>query len=128
MPGAHEALCRFQHSHKVVLATSAYTDSANCVIDTMRIRPYFDLIVTGSDVQHSKPDPESFLLSASRSGVAPSECVVIEDAEKGIVAAYRAGMKSIAIPNRHTRSNDFSLATRVLSSLDELTEVLVQSL
>ena len=128
MPGALAALQRFHDSHSVALATSAYTDSANVVIDAMRVRQYFDAIVTGSDVERSKPDPALFWLAASMVHATVADCVVIEDAEKGILAAHRAGMKSIAVPNRHTRMNDFSLATLVLSSLDELTPDLLNSL
>jgi beta-phosphoglucomutase-like phosphatase (HAD superfamily) len=64
-----------------------------------------------------KPAPDSFLKAAELMKVAPAMCVVIEDAEKGVIAAHRAGMKSIAVPNRHTLGSDFSLATCVCPSL-----------
>jgi putative hydrolase of the HAD superfamily len=72
-----------------------------------------------------KPAPDLFLRAAERLGVAPSGCVVVEDAEKGVIAASRAGMRAIAIPNRFTQDNDFSRASRVLYSLEELTVELV---
>ena len=53
---------------------------------------------------------------------------MIEDAEKGIIAAYRAGMKCIAIPNQYTADNDFSLADVVLGDIGELTLELVATL
>ena len=58
---------------------------------------------------------------AATLAVPARECVVIEDAEKGILAAAAAGMPSIAIPNPHTRDNDFSKATLLLPSLHALT-------
>jgi beta-phosphoglucomutase-like phosphatase (HAD superfamily) len=65
---------------------------------------------------------------AERLGVEASECVVLEDAEKGVLAAHAAGMKVIAVPTHETRDNDFSKATRVVSSLTEVTLPLLDSL
>ena len=67
-------------------------------------------------------------MGSQRLGIAPENLVVIEDAEKGIVAAHSAGMKSIAIPNKYTQGNDFSLATKVVSNIREVTPELVASL
>lgn len=63
----------------------------------------FDAVVTGRDVKRSKPDPECFLLAAERLSIAPSRCVVFEDAPAGIAAAKAAGMRCIAITSKgHT--------------------------
>lgn len=58
---------------------------------------FFNTIVTGSDVVKKKPDPEIFLKAASKIGVDPSDCLVIEDAKSGIAAARAAGMSCIGI-------------------------------
>jgi beta-phosphoglucomutase-like phosphatase (HAD superfamily) len=79
------------------------------------------VIVARNDVTRYKPAPDVFLLAAERLRVPPDQCVVLEDAEKGVRAAHAAGMKCIAIPNRHTRDNDFSLATIVAKSLHDVT-------
>jgi beta-phosphoglucomutase-like phosphatase (HAD superfamily) len=75
-----------------------------------------------------KPAPDIFLKAAVDLGVEPSQCLVLEDAEKGVVAAYRAGMRCIAVPNDYTRHHDFSKATRICRSLAEVTPQLLQSL
>jgi beta-phosphoglucomutase-like phosphatase (HAD superfamily) len=54
--------------------------------------------------------------------------VVLEDAEKGVLAAHEAGMACIAIPNEHTRNHDFSKATRICASLNEITLQLIEDL
>jgi len=58
----------------------------------------FDTLVCAGEYQRSKPDPEAFLLAASRLGVAPENCLVFEDTEMGIQAARAAGMASVRIP------------------------------
>ena len=63
----------------------------------MDLRKFFRVIVSGEEVVHGKPDPSIFLLAAERLGVAPAECVVIEDALVGIEAAKRAGMPVLAV-------------------------------
>jgi beta-phosphoglucomutase-like phosphatase (HAD superfamily) len=80
-------------------AIGSSTERANldCLLDMMDLRIFFDVIVSGEEVVHGKPDPSIFLLAAERVGVAPADCVVIEDALVGIEAARRAGMPVLAV-------------------------------
>jgi beta-phosphoglucomutase len=80
---------------KVALASSS--KNAGTVIRLLRIADQFDAMVDGGMVTHSKPDPEIFLLAAKKLGVEPVDCVVFEDAEAGVEAALRAGMKCVGV-------------------------------
>lgn len=80
---------------KVALASSS--KNAPRVIELLKIEHLFDTMVDGTMITHTKPDPEIFLLAASRLGVIPSECVVFEDAEAGVEAALAAGMKCVGV-------------------------------
>ena len=121
MPGAFTALAALHGHKKLALATASYAHSAKAVLETLDMEKYFDCIVTKDDVARVKPFPDLFLVAAANVGVPPCECVVVEDAEKGILAAAAAGMPSIAVPNIHTQDNDFSRATLILQSLEALT-------
>jgi beta-phosphoglucomutase-like phosphatase (HAD superfamily) len=79
-------------------------------------------------VERIKPYPDIFLYVAKEMNMPPENCVVLEDAEKGILAADAAGMKSIAVPNIHTMNNDFSKATLVVKSLEEVSYELIDQL
>lgn len=57
----------------------------------------FQAIATADDVAHGKPAPDVFLVAAERLRVAPSGCVVFEDAQPGLEAARRAGMKAVNV-------------------------------
>jgi len=57
----------------------------------------FDVVVAGDEVEHGKPAPDMFLLAARRLGVAPEECVVIEDSPPGVQAGLAAGMFTLAV-------------------------------
>ena len=128
MPGALKLLQELKGKVKIGLVSSARRNAVSLVLDKLNLRRFFDVITTHEDAAHSKPHPEPFLLAAERLGVRPEECVVIEDAEKGIVAAKRAGMRAIAVPNGLTRDNDFSQADLVVRSLEELSWERIQSL
>jgi HAD superfamily hydrolase (TIGR01509 family) len=121
MDGALELLEFLSGRTKMALASSSYRDAVDGVLTGLGIARYFDVIVSGLDVAQVKPAPDIFLKAANDLGVAPSECLVLEDAEKGVIAAHRAGMRCIAIPNDYTRHHDFSKATKICSSLKDVT-------
>ena len=77
---------------------------------------YFQAIVSAEDVRRGKPDPEVFLLAASRLGAPPDRCIVVEDAAAGLEGARRAGMFRIGV----NRSGPRLVADVVVASLDEL--------
>jgi beta-phosphoglucomutase len=92
---------------KVALASSS--KNAPRVVELLGIKDLFDVIVDGSMIIDTKPDPEIFLLSAQKLNVQPQDCVVFEDAEAGVEAAIRAGMKCVGVG-----SENLSKANRVV--------------
>ena len=120
MDGALELLDFLHGKFRIALASSSYRDAIDGVLAVLRIASYFEVIVSGLDVAKVKPAPDIFLFAARALRVDPTECLVFEDAEKGVIAADRAGMRCIAVPNDFTRHHDFSKATRVCASLREI--------
>ncbi len=88
--------------------------NADTVLSALGITGLFDAIVTGNDIEHSKPHPQIFQVAARRLDVTPSECVVFEDAESGIEAALAAGMVAVgfgdetALGNAHLVVGDYA--------------------
>ncbi len=74
------------------------------VLHALGIEKMVDLIVSGDDVEHGKPDPESYLLAAKKLEVLPAECLVLEDSVNGVRAAHSAGMNIIAIATPFTNA------------------------
>ena len=77
------------------------------------------MVVARDDVRKVKPDPELFLLAASRLGAEPGACVVFEDSPNGMRAALAAGMRCVAVPNALTRPLERPDVDLVLDSLAE---------
>lgn len=80
---------------KIALASSS--KNARRVVELLNIEALFDALVDGTMIVHTKPDPEIFLLAAKKLGVAPAHCIVVEDADAGVEAAIRAGMKCVGV-------------------------------
>jgi beta-phosphoglucomutase len=87
---------------KLAIGTAAITINVDYVLDNLKIRDLFPVIIGAEDVAISKPNPDVFSKAAEALGIAPENCVVFEDSPKGIEAARRAGMKAVAITSFHT--------------------------
>jgi beta-phosphoglucomutase-like phosphatase (HAD superfamily) len=88
-----------QHGRIPFAVVSGSTkESVTASLTALNILDRFDTLVCAGDYQKSKPDPEPFLLAATRLGIAPEACLVFEDTEMGIQAATAAGMASVRVP------------------------------
>ena len=81
--------------------------------------PLPEKMVSADEVKLGKPDPAPFLRGAQLLGVGPAQCIAIEDAPSGIVAAHRAGMRVLAVPTTYPRA-ELSEADVLLESLAQL--------
>jgi beta-phosphoglucomutase len=84
------------------VGTSASSFDVGRLLARTGLRRHFDVIVTADDVTLGKPNPEVYLLAATRLRVAPERCIVFEDSLVGVEAARSAGMRAIGITTTHT--------------------------
>jgi beta-phosphoglucomutase len=82
---------------KQAIGSSAPRANLEMILDLTSTRRYLPIVVAMEDTRRGKPDPEVFLIAARRLGVAPSRCVVLEDAPVGIQAARVGGMRAIGV-------------------------------
>lgn len=98
MPGVVELLRGLQQRGRgMAIVSSTPRENVDVALRSLGLGGFFDTIVAEEDVRHGKPDPEGYLLAAKRLGMAPSECVVMEDAPGGVEAAKRAGMRCVGL-------------------------------
>ena len=100
---------------KMAIGSAAIMFNIDFVLDGLDIRHYFDEIVSADHVQFSKPNAETFVKCADKLGVLYDECIVFEDAPKGVEAAANAGMKAMVITTMH-EANEFSGFANVLDA------------
>jgi HAD superfamily hydrolase (TIGR01509 family) len=127
MPGAQELIASLNRGgFALALASSGPPENAQLVLEKLGARHLFGAVVTGKDVSKGKPDPEVFLVAASRLRVPPSLCAVIEDAPAGIAAANLAGMFSIGLASTGRTRQSLASARLVIDSLQELSPSLIR--
>ena len=121
-PGLRELLDWLEVENVVrAVATSTRRDRAEAQLTQQGLLARFATLVGGNEVERGKPEPDIFLLAASRLAVAAADCVVLEDSEPGVRAALAAGMMPIMVPDLHRPSE--SLLAReplVLPSLHDV--------
>lgn len=81
----------------VKIGLGSASKNAPLILSKVEIDSYFDEIACGLDIRKSKPDPEVFVTAARKLNVKPSHCIVVEDADSGVIAAKRAGMKVLGV-------------------------------
>jgi HAD superfamily hydrolase (TIGR01509 family) len=106
----------------LAIGTSSVSASANLLLERTGIRHFFEIVVTGDEVQRGKPHPDIYLRTAMKLGIAPAGCLVIEDALAGVAAAKAATMRVAAIPDtRFVDPRDYETqADYVLANLSEI--------
>jgi beta-phosphoglucomutase len=87
---------------KIAIGSAAIMFNIDFVLDGCGIRNYIDAIVSADDVSGSKPDPETFLKCAGLVSTDPRDCLVFEDAPKGVESAANAGMNCVVITTLHS--------------------------
>ncbi|MBI5047177.1 HAD family phosphatase [Candidatus Micrarchaeota archaeon] len=102
------------------VASSSERSLIILVLNSLGIKKFFEIVVSGEEVLRSKPAPDIFLKAAADLKVDPNSCIVVEDAPAGILAANSAGMYSIALQNETNSGLDLSKAKKVITNLNQL--------
>ena len=120
LPGVRELLAALEQAgfHQA-LASSAPRQNVELILEALDIGRYFSAVVSEADVTLGKPNPQIFLVAATRLGVEPRRCLVIEDAVAGVQAAKSAGMRCLAVTTTHPGAR-LTAADRVVPSLAEV--------
>ena len=106
---------------KLGVASSSTRDWVSGHLERLGILDSFDCVRCRDDVANAKPEPDLYIAVIECLGVLASETIAIEDSPNGVLAAKRAGLRCVAIPNSITASLDLSQADLVLNSLADVT-------
>lgn len=121
MPGLLRLVAELgDNNAKKAVASSSSHEHIGMVVNNLWTDSPFQVIVSGTEVDRGKPAPDIFLSAAKKLGVAARRCVVLEDAESGILGAKAAGMVAVAVPNQFTQDHDFTKADLVVPSLERI--------
>jgi len=119
-PGVEEILKEAQAMNlKIGLASSSDYKWVSSHLDRLGLLHYFECIMTSDDVAEVKPHPELYLLAAKQLGVEPEVCIAFEDSANGSLAAKRAGLTCVIVPNDTTQHLTFPEVDYRLSSMTD---------
>ncbi len=104
----------------LVLGSSASMPNIERIFKRFELNKYFKAKLSGADLEQSKPHPEIFIKAAKSTGFAPNECMVIEDATNGILAAKAAGIFCVGFNSIHSKNQDYSQANLVVKDFKQL--------
>jgi len=124
LPGVEETLRALAGRFRMGVVTSCRRQHFDLIHQDRALDRYFEFVLTREDYGESKPHPEPYLKAAAALGLAPRECVAVEDSERGVTAAKAAGCLCFAIPTAHTRETDLSGADRSLAAVGDVLALL----
>lgn len=124
LAGVVESLQYFKSQGlKIGLATSSYEVLIECVLETLKIKEYFEVTHSAEREKHGKPHPAVYLTTAEMLGVNPLNCLVIEDSINGVIAGKSARMTVVCIPEKtHNPNPRLILADYQFENLVDLIE------
>lgn len=117
--GAEEVLTRLRaEGWRIAIVTSSNPAKMDGLFTQVpKLRTLVDTVITDQDVQRSKPDPQGYLLAASRLGCNPADCLVFEDSLQGIEAGHRSGARVIGIATTNSRRTVEEVADLTLDTI-----------
>jgi len=124
LPGVRELILRAnQQGMKLGIVSSSDRDWVVTHLRRLSLEDYFENISSSDEVERAKPDPALYHLGLSKAGLDPKQVIVLEDSPNGVLAAKRAGLFCIAVPNPLTRRlsyhPDGGQPDRIIQSLED---------
>ncbi len=114
-----------EHGYAAAVASSSSSEHVLRNLEMHHLEPYFQAVINGGMILHSKPEPDIYLEACRQLNVSPSQALALEDAPNGILAAHRAGLYPVMVPDLVQPDEKLKpLLFHVCSSLNEVPELL----
>ena len=128
LPGVIELIKElYDLKFKLAVGSSGPRENVELLLTSLKIKRFFNAVITAAEIKRGKPEPDVFLEAAKRVKIKPNKCVVIEDAPVGIESAKRAGMKCIALTTTHPEKELYN-ADLIVKDLSEISSKDIKSL
>ena len=104
----------------MAIASSSSPEVIDTFVTRLDIKKYFKALISGRQVEHSKPAPDIYLAAAKALETMPTDCVVLEDSHSGIVAGHAAHCYCIGFRSPHSGNQDLTLANVIVNSIRDI--------
>lgn len=123
-PGARQILTKLREKGIITaIATATDLERTHRYLKMAELEGMFDEIISATMVKEGKPSPDVYLYACEKLGCRPEECIAVEDAPNGVLAAYRAGCKVIMVPDQ-TRPDE-ELKQYLFGCVESLADILL---
>jgi len=109
---------------KMSVVSSSPRHLVEPVLEYLKIKQRFQVIVTGDDVENVKPAPDLYLLALRKNNIDASKAMAVEDSKFGVQAALTAGIKCVGYENPTSGNQDLSKATHTVTNLTQILDIL----
>lgn len=107
------------------IATATDLERTTRYLNQTGLMPYFDKIITATMVKEGKPSPDIYQYACAELGLAPEDCLAVEDSPNGVLSAYRAGCKVVLVPDQTEPEEEIKdKVYAILPSLDQIKTLL----
>jgi HAD superfamily hydrolase (TIGR01509 family) len=124
--GAKDVLRSLYGQVRMGVVTSTLRRHFDIVHARTGLTEYLDFVIAHEDCRHVKPHPGPYLAALSRHRLRPEKCIVVEDSERGLVAATAAGLECVMVLSEWTKDGDFRNARKVLKSISEVPDEILR--
>lgn len=122
------ALVKLLKAKNIKMIIGSSSKNANFILEKTELMAFMDGVVSGLDIENSKPHPEVFIKAQKMSGCEPCECLVVEDADTGVDAGLAAGMKVLAVgAAKDNKKATFALESLVDFDFDKISAYLEEN-
>ena len=126
VPNALEVLARLGPHYRMAVVTSSKRQHFGAIHQKTALRSLVEFVLVREDYQRSKPDPEPYRMALTRLGLSPEQCLVVEDSQRGLMAAHAAGLRCWIVRTELTQGLDFSAAEQCFDNLGQVENALMQ--
>lgn len=123
IPHVKEILQTLSHRHKMAIITTSRRVDFDLIHRNRGIVDYMDFTLCVEEYKNAKPHPDPYLKGLEQFGAKKEETLVVEDSQRGLTSAYRAGIDCVIVHNEFTKTHDFSKAKYFINSLEELLKI-----
>lgn len=127
LPGVYDVIEFFWNQRMpMAIASSSYLSIIEAVVNRLKLNGFFDVTYSAEFEKYGKPNPGTFLTTAQKMKVDPTNCLVFEDSLNGVIAGKAARMITVAVPEFHNPK--FIIADKILNSLKDFDKTVFEEL
>ena len=124
IPNVHDVLNELSKKYQMGIVTTSRRVDFEIIHDKRGITNFMDFVLCEEDYPRAKPYPDPYLKGLSLFNGLKEEAIVVEDSQRGLTSAFRAGIDCVVVKNDFTKTHDFSKATHKIDKLSDLVNLL----